>query len=172
MFHNILVAVDGSPHADLALAQAIDLAGAEHSRLTLMTGVAPVSMPAFAATAAALPEAIRGARAEAESIIRRARERVPQNLSVTTILTEDPIRSALIARIKKGRHDLVVLGSRGRGAVRSALLGSVSHYVLHHSPVPVLIVHADAAETNQRDAAASDPATGEVSAASPELSYA
>jgi len=144
MFRNILVAVDGSAHADRALDEAIDIARTEHARLTIITGAAEprtASMTAFSAGAAA---ALGPALMEhAERVLRAAVERVPDDVSVTTILTEKPIRKAILKRIEEGRHDLVVMGSRGRGAVRSAVLGSVSHHVLHHSPVPVLVVHAD-----------------------------
>lgn len=143
MFHNILVAVDGSPDAELALTEAIDLAESEHTRLTLFTAVSQLPATAYLAAGEEVGKVVEDAHADAEAILRRARERVPDNLSVTTVLSERPIRAALMSQVADGVHDLVVVGSRGRGAIRAALLGSTSHHVLHHSPVPVLIVHAD-----------------------------
>jgi nucleotide-binding universal stress UspA family protein len=128
-----------------------------------MTGVAELPAAAyFAMTSPAAVTMIADARADAEAILRRAEAQVPADLPVTLVPTSQPIRIALIRQIEDGHHDLAVMGSRGRGALRSALLGSVSHYVLHHSPAPVLIVHAEpdhaaagelpgSAESDQRD---------------------
>jgi nucleotide-binding universal stress UspA family protein len=144
MFRNILVAVDGSTHADQALSQAIDLARAQHARLTLMTAVVgPPAVAYLGAVGEGVGTLCQDVEAAAQAVLRRARDRVPGDVSVTTILTHEPVGPALVRRAIDGHHDLVVMGSRGRGAVRSALLGSTSHHVLHHSPVPVLIVHAE-----------------------------
>jgi nucleotide-binding universal stress UspA family protein len=143
MFHNILVAVDGSADADEALTQAIDLAESEHTRLTLISGVQKLPPVAFIGPSAyPLADIDAGARSWAEGVLRSARDRVPDDIPVTTVLTDQPIRGALIHQIRRGGHDLIVMGSRGRGAVRATLLGSVSHYILNHSPIPVLILHA------------------------------
>jgi nucleotide-binding universal stress UspA family protein len=144
MFRNILVAVDGSPHAERALDEAIDIARSSNARLTIITGAAePRTASMIALSAGAAAALGPGLLQHAERVLRAAVERVPDDVSVTTVLTEEPIRPAILKRIEEGGHDLVVMGSRGRGTVRSAVLGSVSHHVLHHSPVPVLVVHAD-----------------------------
>lgn len=144
MFRNILVAVDGSADAQQALAQAIDLARSENARVTLFSAVAsPPSVAYVGVSGDVTANLIREAEAETEAILRAAVERVPDDVSVATVLSGEPVRPALVSQIAAGEHDLVVMGSRGRGALRTVLLGSVSHYVLNHSPVPVLIVHAE-----------------------------
>jgi nucleotide-binding universal stress UspA family protein len=144
MFHNILVSVDGSPDADRALSEAIDLARVSNARLTILTSIVRPPTWAYSGVNAGAAQVLAGELdAEAHDIIRRAEQSVPKDIPVTTVLSSDPIRTALMKRIAEGCHDLVVMGSRGRGAVASTLLGSVSHHMLHHSPVPVLVVHAD-----------------------------
>jgi nucleotide-binding universal stress UspA family protein len=144
MFQNILVAVDGSPDADQALTQAIDLAESERARLTLFSAVVMPPTAAYIGAGGAVAAAFAAnAATETEKILREAVGRVPDRVSVSTVLSNEPVRLALIHQITSGHHDLVVMGSRGRGALRSVLLGSVSHYVLNHSPIPVLIAHAE-----------------------------
>jgi nucleotide-binding universal stress UspA family protein len=144
MFQNILVAIDGSPDADQALAQAIDLAESERARLTLFSAVVMPPTAAYIGGGGGVAAAFaQNAATETEKILREAVELVPDGVSVSTVLSSEPVRIALIHQITTGHHDLVVMGSRGRGALRSVLLGSVSHYVLNRSPVPVLIVHAE-----------------------------
>jgi nucleotide-binding universal stress UspA family protein len=143
MFHDILVSIDGSPHADQALSEAIDIAQADRARLTLLTAVR--SCPSWAyspVSAGAARQLSVEFEREAQQVMRDAVARVPDDLPVTKIVTHEPIRAALQKQIDSGHHDLLVMGSRGRGAVKSSLLGSVSHHALNHSPVPVLIVHA------------------------------
>jgi nucleotide-binding universal stress UspA family protein len=144
MFRNILVCVDGSAHAERALSEAIDLATAERSRLTILTSIPRPPYWAWSPVTAAgvEPLAIEMAN-EAEAALKAAVDRVPASIPVTKILTRQPIREALMTRIRSGEHDLVVMGSRGRGALSASLLGSVSHYALNHSHVPVLIIHTE-----------------------------
>jgi nucleotide-binding universal stress UspA family protein len=144
MFRNILVSFDGSKHAEQALLEAIDIAEAARGRLTILTAVPmPVSWATTAATAAATESLAEGLERESHEILRRAVDRVPDSIPVTKILSHEPIRNALMQRVATGRHDLLVMGSRGRGVITASLLGSVSHYILNHCKIPVLIVHAD-----------------------------
>lgn len=46
----------------------------------------------------------------------------------------------IVSYAKGNKIDMIVLGSRGNSNVKELFLGSVSHYVAHKSPIPVLVV--------------------------------
>jgi nucleotide-binding universal stress UspA family protein len=144
MFRNILISVDGSPHAEEALRQAIDIAAAGNGRMTILTAIPNASVWAANPAAAAVVQSLSDdLEHEFTDVARRATAEIPESVPVTTIVTHEPIRTALMHQIETGRYDLLVMGSRGRGALSASVLGSVSHYALNHSPIPVLIVHED-----------------------------
>ena len=142
MFHNVLVVIDGSIDSREALDEAIDLAQRERSRLTLIAAERRLPACAYLGVAAAVPLAVPATDPAARDLIREATDRVPGDVPVTTIVTALPIRAALTRQLAHGCHDLVMLGARPCGRVR-AVFGSLSHWLVRHSAVPVLVVHAE-----------------------------
>jgi nucleotide-binding universal stress UspA family protein len=152
VFRNILVAVDGSADGDRALDHAIALTRDQHARLTILTVIPPISpMVAFTADVAQCAQAIAHA---SRTILREAADRVPGDVGLTTRMAEGVPDRQIIEAAVEGGADLIVIGSRGRGRLRGALLGSVSQAVLHHSPVPVLVAHVPKGERAVAAAAA------------------
>jgi len=147
MFHRILVAVDGSVHAEAALTQAIDIARTQHAGLTLITAWQPFSFVyegmamGFAPTIEDGTAVTAAIKTDARAVLDAAVALVPAEISVHADLVEGHATEVILDAIHSGRHDLVVVGSRGRGGISSLLLGSVSHSLIQHSSVPVLIVH-------------------------------
>lgn len=139
MFRTILIAWDGSRHARRALSEAIDIAQTQGSRLTLLTVAAPIHVWAGPYVPPVPEDELAQA---AERIAEEGEELVPDGIPVSSRTAAGSPGPELLKRVEAAGHDLIVMGSRGRGAVRSAVLGSVSHYVLNHARVPVLIVRA------------------------------
>src|SRR3954465_15225601 len=140
VYRNILVAVDGSPDGDAALAHASALARDQRARLTLLTAIPPIPATALLATGAAPPRS-EVVRHYAE-LLRQAAATLPEGVSLPPLLVEGPPAKALIERAKSGAFDLIVMGSHGHGRLHATLLGCVSQKVLHASPIPVLLTRA------------------------------
>jgi len=55
-------------------------------------------------------------------------------------VADPPVVNAIVEQARKWRAQAIVLGSRGRGTVQSALMGSVSRDVMHEADCSVLVV--------------------------------
>jgi len=142
MFRDILVALDQSPTAQRALAEATELAEALNSRLTIISIVPPI--PSFAYRAGIDVGALeQEAEKETDKLLREAVAGLPEGLPVTTVLKHGHPGEEIAKQIEAGDHDLVVMGSRGLGRVTANLFGTVGGYVHFHSRIAMLVVHPD-----------------------------
>ena len=141
VFLNILVATDGSAHSRRALEEAVDLARATNARLTLLTVAPPLS--SYVTLAGVDPARMREELDRwAEGRLREAAAWIPDDVIAHTVQRSGHAGPEIIAELREGSYDLVVVGSRGRGRAQEGLLGSVNGYVHFHSHVPLLSVPA------------------------------
>jgi nucleotide-binding universal stress UspA family protein len=138
--NKILIATDGSPEARMAVELGIEIASDHEASVVLVQVIPPVRTTEFnpGVRIQAIPAELRLRRAVAlHDAAQLAGEHGVE--STFEVLTGDPA-DEIVAYADSIDADLVVIGSRRRGVLASALLGSVSREVLRESRRPVLVV--------------------------------
>lgn len=124
----IIVGVDGSEHSKKALAEAIKIAKKFEAKVTVVNVFHPTPTPSAHEFSHKILE-------EAKAVLEN--EKVQYELASVT--GTDPAK-AIMDMAVKGKYDLIVIGSRGVGAVHAIVLGSVCNRISCESPINVLIV--------------------------------
>ncbi|MFF5209667.1 universal stress protein [Streptosporangium sp. NPDC000396] len=134
----VVVGVEGSAHSAVVLRYAFEEAARREARLhAVYAWEMPVLGP-YAPVYTPLVEeiSVTGKRVVEEALA-SWQEKYPQVEVEKTAICEHPV---VALRDASESADLVVVGSRGLGALSAAVLGSVSHGVLHHARCPVAVV--------------------------------
>ena len=140
----ILFATDGSESATLAQRLIASITWPEGTQIQVLhviqdavasLGISPSL--SYAASFEELRHSLDGELAEAKRALSGP------GRTVETKVTIGRPASAIVDEARGMSADVIGIGSHGRGAVASALIGSVAAEVVDHAPCPVLVAHAE-----------------------------
>jgi nucleotide-binding universal stress UspA family protein len=137
-----IIATDGSELAKRALEEGLRIAQAIGDEVVLVTAwQLPVGDFGVPYASIATTDLIDTERRSAERTLEQAAETAREaGVEVRTELREGSAPHEICELAKELDARMIVLGSHGWGAIRSALYGSVAAGVLRHAPCPVLVV--------------------------------
>ena len=138
----IVIGVDGSDVAKEALQYGLHEASLRGTRVRAVHAwMLSQAMPATGLGMIA-PIDIAPYREAHEELLKTTIEAVAGDKAdlIDRVVVESPAGPAIIEHARDA--ELIVVGRRGRGAMKSLVLGSVSTYVVQHATCPVLVVQA------------------------------
>jgi nucleotide-binding universal stress UspA family protein len=138
----ILVAIDGSKNSLRALKYAIRLAGrlSEPAELLLANAHDDIALRGARqfvgkdAVRGYLEDLARGELAEATALAQKSK------VAFASLLLRGPVAQMIVKAASDRGCDLIVLGSKGRTALKDLLIGSVAQRVATLADVPVTLV--------------------------------
>lgn len=134
--NNILVPLDDSKDSIRGLDKAISIAKESNAKIT---GINVVTVaPTLASSVINYKKFLTN---KAEKILDSARKNCEkQEIKFASKIQYGSPASKIVETAEKGKFDLVVIGSRGIGGIKGAILGSVANTVVNKSKVSVLVV--------------------------------
>jgi nucleotide-binding universal stress UspA family protein len=138
----VLLATDGSREAELAATTAADLAEKTNSELHVVTVGPDYPLYELPEHPADFEDVLRENRLQARETLERQAKRIEElgGTVTETHLREGRADEEIVELAEEIGAGLIVMGSRGHGGLRRALMGSVSDSVVRHARSPVLVV--------------------------------
>ncbi|MBI5879047.1 MAG: universal stress protein [Chloroflexi bacterium] len=156
----VLLPLDGSPLAELAVPPAVQLARAFGAEIVLTRVI--TLPPAIYGTPEAMPLVVEepGDEKQATEYLQSWRTRLEADgVRTHIVVSRPPVAEALLDMVRGQQANLIVMSTHGRSGVRRWVYGSVADRVLHSTPVPILLLRAtdDKASTVEVSSAATYP---------------
>ena len=141
MSGQLVLGFDGSEGAKAALTEALAIAKALGTSITLAFGYEPAAF--YAGEPTGQRDAIEeiGTKTLQEGLDLAKAQDPSVEVSAETVAGRPA--ASLIAMAERDHARMIVVGHHGGGTVRGAIMGSVTFKVLHDAPCPVLVVSAD-----------------------------
>jgi nucleotide-binding universal stress UspA family protein len=146
VYKRILVPVDGSPTSTAGLNEALRLARNQMARVRLVHIVDERMIFSTAEAGLNIEPVIEALKSGGKRLLDHAAKRAAsRGVRAETELLENAasqVADVLVARARRWRADLIVMGTHGRRGVNRLVLGSDAELVVRNSPVPVLLVRS------------------------------
>jgi len=145
MFKRIMIAIDTSKIANLALKKAIDLAKEQKAHLCivhvvdysfLIAGGEGININSLRESTQKLGDAILR---QAEKKAKKKKVKVALKLLEHSQLMSD-VSSVVIQAAKKWRANLLVMGTHSYGGMNRFLLGSIADDIIRNTDIPILLI--------------------------------
>lgn len=135
----ILVPIDGSPNSIRGLEKAIEFANNDNSSITLLH---VATLPPVHVIGHSKDKVKKSLAKKSQKFIKDAEDRcINQSIPFTTKLVygSDPAYD-IEQFAKKYKHDLIVIGAKGKSTLKRLFLGSVSSYLVGTTKTPVTVI--------------------------------
>jgi nucleotide-binding universal stress UspA family protein len=143
MYTTVVVGTDGSPRAEKAVQEAIDLARSEGARVYLVAAFSSTERHWEQIQSSARVDRVNLGEIAERVLARSARKAAEAGVEVDYSAHEGDPAEIIIEVADREKADLIVVGNKGMTGAKRFFLGSVPNKVMHHAPCGVMVVRTD-----------------------------
>ena len=142
MYKKILVPLDGSPLAEAVIPHAEALAKSEGAEIIILRVPDLPAPDLFARNPAMANKLVEDMEIETDKYLQEEVDKLSkEGVKVSSLLREGPVPDTILAVAEETHADVIAMSTHGRTGIQRWLLGSVADKIIHHSHIPVMLIH-------------------------------